>query len=63
VSHLQVMGELHKEELKSLFREANTRTVVIKLLDTALGKFLPTTGKHHLRTLYLLIRRIVTNGR
>ena len=39
------MGELHKEELKGLFREANSRSVVIKLLDTALGKFLPTTGE------------------
>jgi pyruvate, orthophosphate dikinase len=36
------MEELHKEDFKVLFRTAMDRNVVVKLLDCALQKFLPT---------------------
>lgn len=40
---LKVLGELQREDLKNLLRSAGQRSVVVKLLDCALNKFLPST--------------------
>lgn len=40
---LKTLGELQREDLKNLFRSAAQRNIVVKLLDTALFKFLPTS--------------------
>lgn len=43
VTPLKVLGELQREDLKNLFRIAGQRTVVVKLLDCALNKFMPSS--------------------
>jgi hypothetical protein len=43
VTPLQALGALHQQDFSALFRCATHRSVVVKLLDCPLGRFLPTT--------------------
>jgi pyruvate, orthophosphate dikinase len=41
--YLNHLGDMHKEDFKAIFRCAKDRTVMVKLLDCPLQKFLPQT--------------------
>jgi len=41
----QALGQLHRDDLKKVFRAAGTRSIVVKLLDTPLCDYLFANGK------------------
>jgi phosphoenolpyruvate synthase/pyruvate phosphate dikinase len=44
--HLTILTELHREDFKQIFNEANGKPICIKLLDKSLSELVPFDDQH-----------------